>query len=202
MRFPKDIYICPNYIDTDLFTPHASSKPVPRSNSILFVGRLVAEKNLFTLLDLSKATNLPCYIYGEGPLKQELIDYAQKHHIQCHMRGKVENHLLPSVYRQHLYFILPSFTEGLPKVLLEAMSSGSICIVTPFDGSGVITNGVDGFISNSFSLQSLLDAFEKAYFSHQKSSISQRARHKIVANYSFQHFFDIRSHFYKLSLSK
>jgi glycosyltransferase involved in cell wall biosynthesis len=54
---------------------------------------------------------------------------------------------MPDVYRQGDVLLLPSFVEGLARVVLEAMASGLVVIATPNTGAeDLIEDGVSGWI--------------------------------------------------------
>ena len=60
---------------------------------------------------------------------------------------KVENHRLPDFYNQTKIFILPSFYEGNPKVLLEAMACGCAIICANVNGiNNIIEHRVNGYL--------------------------------------------------------
>ena len=50
-----------------------------------------------------------------------------------------------SAYNGAKIFILPSYHEGLPTVLLEAMGMGKVCIASEAAGQGIIVDGINGF---------------------------------------------------------
>lgn len=131
----------PNWVDGERFSP-ADWLPVNRR--VLYVGRLVEEKNL---LRLARAVNgiwgarLRCV--GEGPLQWALGgDHPASYRAHC--PGPRDWAELPDEYRAAACFALPSLTEGHPKVLLEAMASGLPCAVS--DRVGVIRHEETGLI--------------------------------------------------------
>jgi len=109
-----------NYIDVDLFKPMNLNK---NDKHILFVGHLYLAKNLLNLLNALK--NLESFvldIVGEGKLKETLKKKIKELGINVNFLGRVPNEKLPKIINKYQIFILPSFYEGNPKVLLEAMS--------------------------------------------------------------------------------
>lgn len=69
-----------------------------------------------------------------------------------------------SIWSEHHALVLPSRCEGLPLVLVEAMLSGRVPIVTDVGGSGeVVVDDVTGFLAEGPSENSLDEAMERAW---------------------------------------
>ena len=134
-----------NSIDTNLFKPQSVKK---KENHILFIGRILEIKNLInTLLALRKLENFTLDIIGDGPFKEQLREKAKKLDIKVNFLGIVHNEKLPYIINQYPIFILPSFYEGNPKVLLEAMSCGIACIGTDVRGiNDIIIHEYNGYL--------------------------------------------------------
>jgi glycosyltransferase involved in cell wall biosynthesis len=106
---------------------------------ILFVGNLVAVKGLDVLIEAcsrlaDSGTAFTCVLIGEGPLRRQLERQVRCRGLQERVRflGSVSNDLLPDWYLAAAAFVLPSRSEGVPNVLLEAAACG-----TPFVASRV-----------------------------------------------------------------
>jgi glycosyltransferase involved in cell wall biosynthesis len=147
---PKHLlYYSPNGVDTNLFSP-APSLLRQQIKTILFVGRLAPDKNLIALIDAIKLISCPnvkLIIVGDGKMKPILVEHASNLGSQIKFMGTVPNNQLPDLYRTCDIFILPSFGEGHPKALLEAMSCGAPCIGSDVPGiQNLITDGVTGLL--------------------------------------------------------
>jgi glycosyltransferase involved in cell wall biosynthesis len=68
-----------------------------------------------------------------------------------------------AIWNDHHGLILPSRCEGLPLVLVEAMLSGRVPIVTKIAGEEVVEDDVTGFLAAAPTEDSLDDAMERAW---------------------------------------
>ncbi|MBI4839350.1 MAG: glycosyltransferase family 4 protein [Nitrospirae bacterium] len=151
------ISVSPNFIDTELFKPADSDV---KKNRMLFIGRLTRQKNLFSLFDALKSSVWTLDMVGDGELKTTLAEYAERNNVKVNFLGRIANSRLPEVINQYPLFILPSYYEGNPKVLLEAMSCGRAVIGTNVEGiREIIDNKVNGILceTNAGSIKSAIE---------------------------------------------
>jgi glycosyltransferase involved in cell wall biosynthesis len=147
--------VIPHGVDTDVFhrSEHAASElglSADRIN-LLYVGRLSPEKNVSLLIrtvgKLNDGTWEPYYqlhLVGTGSQEQELRSLVTRLRLgtQVVFHGRLPLADLPRWYSAADAVVLPSKSEGLPRVMLEAMACG-----TPFIGtriSGVVDHIRDG----------------------------------------------------------
>ena len=88
------------------------------------------------------------HIYGGGSIESELKQYVCEHNLSDYIKvcGVCNN--IESKYAESSVFLAASIAEGLPMVLIEAMSQGVPCLSydTPTGPSDIITDGIDGKI--------------------------------------------------------
>lgn len=143
----KKIKLIPNYIDTDLFKPLVLEKDGKR---ILFIGRLEKDKNPMNLILACAGTDLKIVFIGEGSQKDQLQELALKNKVDVVFLGKVDQIKLPEEINKSQIFVLPSYMEGNPKSLLEAMACGAACIGSNIDGiKNLIRNEENGILSDN-----------------------------------------------------
>jgi len=180
------VTVIPNYIDITKFHPLDSKKYVDR---LIFVGRLNKQKNLFRLIDAVSKANVILDIFGDGELKEKLKLYAVENSVTVNFMGIVPNSELPQTLNHYRYFIIPSFYEGMPKALLEAMACGLVCIGTDVSGiNEVIDDNINGFLSKGVDAMSIYDSIVLATESnHEKlNTISESAFKLIKKDYSLE----------------
>lgn len=151
---PELIKLWQRGIDRKVFSPSKKNQELIYSLTgnqapcILFVSRLVWEKNLQTLIDLyslieERKLNYNLIVVGEGVAKESL----QKQMPNAIFAGYMGHEKLANVYASSDVFFFPSVTETFGNVVLEAMASGLPCVVADGGGSkDFIRHGVDGFI--------------------------------------------------------
>lgn len=143
----EKIKLIPNYIDTNLFKPLGLQKDKKR---ILFIGRLEKDKNPTNLILACAGTDLKIVFVGEGSQKDELQELALKSKVNVLFLGKVDQLKLPEEINKSQIFVLPSYVEGNPKSLLEAMACGIACIGSNIDGiKNLIINEENGILSDN-----------------------------------------------------
>ena len=125
-----------------------------KEKKIIAVGRMTEQKNFKMLIDayyLFSKENLEydLYIYGEGPLRQQLIEYTQKLGItnRVNFPGYVKN--MNEIMSTSSLYISSSNFEGISNAMLEALALGipSICTDCPVGGASlVIENNKNGIL--------------------------------------------------------
>lgn len=181
-RLPEQkIKVIPNYIDTDLFCPSGGGGEEGR---VLFVGRLVKEKNLFSLIEAVAGTRCTLIMVGQGSMENELRAFSQKTRAQVVFKGIIDNSRLPAEYNQASMFILPSTHEGCPKALLEAMSCGLPCIGSDVHGiKSIIDHRENGFLCHTDTDSIRRAIVELSGDAPLRQRLSANARKTIVDKY-------------------
>jgi glycosyltransferase involved in cell wall biosynthesis len=101
---------------------HANNVP-----HLLFVGRLVVQKNLALLIEALSHMHTPVFldIVGEGELRKNIEALIQKHRLSnVQLHGKKTGADLIELYQAADIFVLPSLKEGVSLSMLEALAAG------------------------------------------------------------------------------
>ena len=131
------------------------------TKTILSVGRLEEQKNFKFIIDEIKNTDFSLEIIGDGSLKEDLKWYAKENNVNLKIISKINYFELLEKYNDYQYFVLPSFYEGNPKVLIEAMGKGCIALASNISNhTEIIKNNENGIIFD-FSEGSLTNYLEK-----------------------------------------
>ncbi len=191
-RLARRVELIPNGVDTALFAPRAAGRrrPADGRSRILYVGRLSSEKNLETVITATGCLGDAAMdvMVGSGPLRAALGAQARKEGVQIEFRGVVDQRRLPDVYASADVFVLASFTEGHPKVLLEAMSCGLPCVASDCAGNrSLISHEETGLLFDSHDPKALAGCLERVLSDAALAErLGRAAREMIVARYDLR----------------
>lgn len=106
---------------------------------ILYAGKLDSSKGVPWLLRSLKRIRQPWHLHlvgaGSGPEKDLCLELAASHGTRVTVHGLLSHEKLGALMRRCDIFVLPSFFEGLPLVLLEAMACGCRIVTTDLPGA-------------------------------------------------------------------
>jgi glycosyltransferase involved in cell wall biosynthesis len=163
---------------------------------ILCVGRLVPEKGQTVLLEalamLSRrgGLNVALTLAGEGPSRQALEKLAQRLGIASRVAflGAVGQEEIAALYESAAIFCLPSFAEGVPVVLMEAMAMQVPVVSTHITGiPELIEDGCTGLLVAPGRPDRLADALARILGSPQLGrELADRARAKVLSEFDAQ----------------
>ena len=153
-RDPKKIEVVHCGIDPDHFRPPESGEErgVVR---ILSVARLERYKGMHVLLEACEklraegGTDFQVIIVGDGPQREKLGEEAADRNLgdAISLPGAIPQEKVVDEYRDSDIFVLPSFVEGIPVVLMEAMACELPVIGTEIYGiPELVEDGVSGFL--------------------------------------------------------
>lgn len=167
------IKIVYNGVDQQRFYPLPAdqiSKELGLTNSsrILFVGNLKKEKGCMDLLESFSQLSphhpeLKLFFAGTGTMLASMEQFCIINNLidKVQFLGKVEHAELNYWYNAASIVCLPSYNEGVPNVLLEAMACGTPVVATSVGGIPEIVTQDTGLLvqpGNTHALQKALDA--------------------------------------------
>jgi glycosyltransferase involved in cell wall biosynthesis len=142
-----------------------------REGSVAYIGRISMEKGV---LEFSKAipaliqteAKIRIFIIGSGPLEGDIDQYISNHLNKNVIRIPwVEETEIPTFLNKIKLLVMPSKIEGLPNILLEAISCGTAVLATPVGGiPDIIQEGHTGFV---------LETLEPGYVAEKILSLLQ-----------------------------
>ncbi len=165
-----------------------------RSCIIGYIGRLSGEKGIINFVEslpeiLDKQKEVRVIIGGDGPLKVEIETYLENNGLndEVNLTGWISHEDLPEYLNRLQLLIIPSYTEGLPNILLESMACGTPVLVTPVGMiPDIIKDGVNGFIMENNSPVCIGENVIRALSSPDLKRIADKGQRFVVSNYSFE----------------
>lgn len=197
------IFDVKNAVDTDRF--HPETVPTELVDDIQrqvdgvaddrfrlgFIGGLQPYKGLDDLATALKRTeSKPAVIVaGDGPHRDRLEDRFGG---SGTFLGSVPYAQVPALYHEFDAFVLPSHTEGLPRVVLEAQATGTPVIATRVGGvPEVITHGETGLlcdVGDTDGLARLVDRL--AIDDSEREKLGTAGRETVESAYSWEVLYD------------
>lgn len=156
-------------VDTGMYHPsqataamrHQLTQGHPKEKLLLYVGRLSLEKDIeHCRAVLDALPGLRLAIVGDGPHRQKLEQHFAG--TKTHFAGFLRGQELAAAFASADAFMLPSRTETLGLVLLEAMASGCP-VVTPRAGgtADIVQHGVTGLLYDPDTPNGAADAVKR-----------------------------------------
>lgn len=109
-----------------------------RENLVGYIGRLKKEKGILSFIKaipntLQVKKDITFLIGGDGTLSNKIKEYLDERNLQDRVKivGWIPHEELPNYLNELKLFVLPSYTEGLPDAMLEAMACGTPVLATP-----------------------------------------------------------------------
>lgn len=148
-RFSYKVDEASLFVDLDTFT--AGRPPSTRGNLVGYVARLTGEKGILNFLEaipliLREQDDIGILVVGDGPLRKE-VENAMSQYSCIIFTDWIPLKEFPTCLKKIKLLVLPSYSEGLPNVVLEALACKTPVLATAVGGiPSVIKDGKTGFI--------------------------------------------------------
>lgn len=161
--------------------------------SFVFVGRLVGDKGVNELVEAFDRLSSECgdvKLHLVGPREEKLDPVSAKTSSIIEQNVRIIEHGAQKDVRPFLsaadIFVLPSYREGFPNVVLEASAMGLPCIVSDVNGAtDAIQNGVNGLIIPKRDSEALYNAMQKLVSDkEQRKSMASVARNLVSERFN------------------
>jgi len=175
---PARIRTIPNGCDASLFHPADRSAArdhlglAADAEVVTYVGRLVAEKGLRELLDACRTLSatrprLRLVLVGEGPMREEIVArLAADTTLQVTLAGAQPPAEVARWMSASDLVTLPSYSEGHPNVLVEALACGRPVVATPVGGIPEVVDAESGILVPARDAQALATGLAQALDRH------------------------------------
>src|SRR2546422_1971141 len=176
------------FVDTDVFIKRKEIRD--RKPEVAYVGGLEESKGVLELLEaitlLTREGREISFVFvGSGGLENKVLRLASTYH-NVRFRGLVPYSEIPAILNDCRLLVLPSFTEGMPNVVLEAMACGTPVLAAPVGAiPDIITDSENGFVLPNNSPDSVAKHILRALSHANLDDVAENALKTIESKYTF-----------------
>jgi glycosyltransferase involved in cell wall biosynthesis len=194
---PEKIHLLYHGLDFSEFK-NLERRPKLDSPLILSIGKLKEKKGFCYLIDAcallrDQGQNFCCWIIGEGPDRNALLDQIKQLGLQHHvyLKGNMSHSNVLEALNQATLFSLPSVVaanndrDGIPNVILEAMAVGVPVVSTSISAiPEVVIQNETGYLVASRDSRQLADSLTKLLnSSEERARLAQNAKAFVQKNF-------------------
>ena len=184
LKEEKVVMVNGSGVNTSQFVP----TPLPENTSFLCISRLIRDKGVWEYLEACRKIRkrhpeVKCVLVGPFDTNPSAI---QPEELQSFLDdGSVEyvgqqKNVAPFLQACTAY-VLPSYHEGTPKTVLEAMASGRPVITTDAPGCReTVSDGVNGYLVPVKDVDAIVEAMEKMLADPEKNAQMAKSARKIA----------------------
>lgn len=174
--------------------------------AVLSVGELNHNKNHETVIRALARLNdggIHYLICGQGPLENHLRNLIRELGLesQVHLLGFRKD--IPAICKASDVFVQPSFREGLPVALMEAMAAGLPAVCSDIRGnSDLIENGKGGYLIKPGDVDGFAAALDEIHHDNGLREVFIQNSRNRISSYSMDQVMDRMDHIYGTAMSE
>lgn len=165
-----------------------------RTNLVGYIGRFSEEKGTLNFVQaipyvLNRNKDVDFLIVGDGPLRGKVERYLNEYNLNERVKliGWISHDNLPQYYNKLKLLVIPSYTEGLPNVMIEAMACGTPVLATSVGGvPDVIKDNETGFIMENNNPQCIADNILRVLDDRELERITKNALNLVEKDFTFE----------------
>ena len=194
----QEIYLGTTTVDESLVKNFSISNKLAQIKKakeikILFLARLERKKGIFETIDavsklIQKGLSVSLSIAGDGNILDELQQYVRKQKLSkssIRFLGYVKNNDKSAAFTDHHIYCLPTYGEGLPISVLEAMAFGMPVVTRPVGGiADFFKDGTMGLLCQSKTATEIALSIEKIVLN--KATLIEMSKYNF--EYAKEHF--------------
>jgi len=191
---PKKVYLVKGSgVNTEYFTSHVNDNRINGNITFALISRMLWDKGVGEFVEAAKSTkrNLPTgkFLLVGSPDSGNPNTVSEKYLEDQSANGYIEwighvDDVKPFIVKSDVV-VLPSYREGLPKVLLEAASCGRAIVATDVPGCReIVEHGINGLLVPPKDVSSLAEAMLKlAKDPGLRLQMGQNGRKKVLREF-------------------
>ena len=169
-------------------------QPVKQNRKMVCVGRLCEQKGQLLLVEaavklIEEGEDFQLTLAGDGPMRADIEALIDKHGLASKIKitGWVSSDRVRQELLDSAMLILPSFAEGLPVVIMEAMALGRPVVTTYIAGiPELVIPGENGWLIPAGSLESLVSTMRQALQTPDEEiqRLGNNARQRVIERHN------------------
>jgi glycosyltransferase involved in cell wall biosynthesis len=180
------------FVDSKLF--NFEDNITEKNNKVGYMGRLTDEKGAMNFIRaipsiIQNKENVNFIVVGDGWLKSDIEIFQSENNFgdKIEIVDGVLHEEVPSYLKNLKLLVIPSYTEGLPNVMLEAMACGTPVLATPVGAiPDIIKDGETGFIMENNSPECIAENVIRVLEYSNLDEIVKNARKLIEEKYTYE----------------
>lgn len=185
-----------HFIDFEKFT--IKENYFDRDNIIGYIGRFSEEKGILNFIKaipliLEEKNDYKFLLIGNGNLKEEIVHYLYENNLEKKVIivENVPHNEIPDYLNKLKLVVIPSYTEGLPNIMIESMACGTPVLATPVGSvPDFIEDNENGFLMENNKSQTIAKNVFRIVESHNILKIIENAFSKMKSEFSFDNVAD------------
>lgn len=197
----KNIHLIPNPCSADVEVIAKSTDKKDRTIDLLYVGHLLITKGVFEMVEaISKIEEeIDLYVVGpyENEVKRRMIEISRKKNNGTWLKiiGEKKGKDIYDLMQKSKILLLPSYTEGFPTVLIEAMACGCPVISTNVGAIpemlGVNTSTPAGICIEPKDIEALKSKIELLFSNNElRNDMGLNGKSIVLSKYSMLQIYD------------
>lgn len=181
-----------HFLDFDKFK--LLNQLIERENLVGYIGRLSEEKGILNFVKaipgiLKQQDEAKFLIGGEGRLRDKIDKYLDQENLNSKVKllGWIPHDELPKYLDELKLLVLPSYTEGIPNIMLEAMACGTPVLATPVGAiPDILKDEETGFIMKDNSPECIARNVIRALNHPDLEQITVNAHQLVGKEYTYE----------------
>lgn len=165
-----------------------------RKKQILFLGEIGERKGCYDLPEIYEniirtVGEVPLVIAGDGELERVKNMFKEKNLLdKVSFPGWIRADEKERMLQESTYFLFPSYNEGMPMAVLEAMAYGLAIVSSNVGGiPKLIEDGISGYLCTPGDIDNISDKMIQLILQENQGQLcGENARKKAIEQYSFE----------------
>jgi glycosyltransferase involved in cell wall biosynthesis len=193
LKWNKTVFAHEHFIDFTIFSVREKYKE--RANIVGYIGRFSKEKGILNFMTsiflvLKHKKDVHFMVCGDGELRSDVEKITREGCLEEYVKltGWIPHKNVPEILNKFKLLVLPSCSEGLPNVILEAMACGTPVLATPVGAiPDIIKDGETGFLLKSNDPKHIADKIiELLNKPELLEKVSKNAYNYVRENFSYE----------------